>query len=156
MNRRAFLASTIAAFALDPERLLWRPGAKTISIPSRSPLTYSICDLFSLDGRCLFPHYNEQGTLTSRIIGYVPVKPKDEYWRQHVQTDGDIVTTGYDKMVDLTPLLRTIYGLPVASKTPVNCRKADSLLVGGAVRVNFVYNNPTDYACQPKSCLLTV
>lgn len=40
MNRRAFLAS-LTAFALDPERLLYRPGAKLISIPaSPAPLSY--------------------------------------------------------------------------------------------------------------------
>lgn len=34
MKRRAFLASLGAAFALDPERALWVPGAKTISVPA--------------------------------------------------------------------------------------------------------------------------
>jgi hypothetical protein len=37
MNRRGFLTSlgaAAAAFALDPERALWVPGAKTISIPA--------------------------------------------------------------------------------------------------------------------------
>lgn len=36
MNRRAFLASLGAAafVAPDAERLLWRPGARTISIPA--------------------------------------------------------------------------------------------------------------------------
>ena len=36
MNRRGFLQSAIAAasaLAVDPERLLWTPGAKTIFIP---------------------------------------------------------------------------------------------------------------------------
>ncbi len=32
MTRRALL-SLLAGAALDPERLLWRPGAKLISIP---------------------------------------------------------------------------------------------------------------------------
>jgi hypothetical protein len=32
-SRRAFLGSLLAAAALDPERLLWVPGAKLISIP---------------------------------------------------------------------------------------------------------------------------
>jgi hypothetical protein len=32
MTRRGLLAA-LAACALDPERLLWRPGAKLISIP---------------------------------------------------------------------------------------------------------------------------
>ena len=34
MNRRGFLASLIAGAVLDPERLLWVPGAKLISIPA--------------------------------------------------------------------------------------------------------------------------
>ena len=36
LSRRAFLglaATSAAAFALDPERLLWVPGAKTIFLP---------------------------------------------------------------------------------------------------------------------------
>lgn len=33
MNRRGFLAS-MAAFALDPERLVWTPDRKLISIPA--------------------------------------------------------------------------------------------------------------------------
>jgi hypothetical protein len=36
MNRRAFFASLLggtAAAAIDPERLLWTPGARLISIP---------------------------------------------------------------------------------------------------------------------------
>ena len=40
MNRRLFLGaigSVIAGATLDPERLLWRPGAKLVSIP-KAPL----------------------------------------------------------------------------------------------------------------------
>jgi len=37
INRRGFLASLAAAVFADPERLLWRPGAKTISIPKPAP-----------------------------------------------------------------------------------------------------------------------
>ena len=35
MNRRSFLSTMLGAgaFALDPERALWVPGAKLISIP---------------------------------------------------------------------------------------------------------------------------
>ncbi len=33
-TRRGFLAAVTAAFALDPERALWVPGAKMISIPA--------------------------------------------------------------------------------------------------------------------------
>ena len=41
VNRRGFLAALLgtgAAMTLDPERLLWRPGAKLISIPVKSDL----------------------------------------------------------------------------------------------------------------------
>src|SRR6266478_5393555 len=34
LNRRGFLGLLAAGLALDPERLLWRPGAKLISIPA--------------------------------------------------------------------------------------------------------------------------
>ncbi len=37
MNRRqmlGYLAAAVAGSTLDPERLLWRPGAKLISVPS--------------------------------------------------------------------------------------------------------------------------
>lgn len=33
MSRRSFLAAMAAAFVADPERLLWVPGQKLISIP---------------------------------------------------------------------------------------------------------------------------
>ena len=35
MNRRGFLATLAAAFVADPERLLWVPGRKLISIPPK-------------------------------------------------------------------------------------------------------------------------
>lgn len=41
MNRRGFLGALTAAVAgatLDPERLLWEPGKKLISIPKPKPL----------------------------------------------------------------------------------------------------------------------
>lgn len=34
MNRRLFLSSLLGAATLDPERLLWVPGRKLISIPT--------------------------------------------------------------------------------------------------------------------------
>jgi hypothetical protein len=40
MNRRSFLGAILASAVLDPERLLWRPGAKLISIPKpQAPVT---------------------------------------------------------------------------------------------------------------------
>ena len=50
MNRRLFLSS-LAALAstavLDPERLIWIPGNKAISIPSPSGLFFNV-DAFSV------------------------------------------------------------------------------------------------------------
>jgi hypothetical protein len=43
IGRRAFLglsSAALAAFALDPERLLWRPGARTIFLPSPSQVRF--------------------------------------------------------------------------------------------------------------------
>lgn len=40
MDRRGFISAllgTAGAMVLDPDRLLWRPGAKRISIPAPSP-----------------------------------------------------------------------------------------------------------------------
>ncbi len=41
MNRRGFLGGlfgTVAALTLDPEKLLWVPGKKLISIPKRNQI----------------------------------------------------------------------------------------------------------------------
>lgn len=34
IGRRGFISSMIGAMVLDPDRMLWVPGAKTISIPN--------------------------------------------------------------------------------------------------------------------------
>lgn len=39
MTRRGFIAAFAAAVALDPEKLLWRPGEKLISIPAPPKLS---------------------------------------------------------------------------------------------------------------------
>jgi hypothetical protein len=41
MNRRNFLGALLAGAILDPERLLWRPGAKLISIPRPPALAFT-------------------------------------------------------------------------------------------------------------------
>jgi hypothetical protein len=40
VNRRSFLAVLAAAFVGDPERLLWLPGKKLISIPAEPRLIH--------------------------------------------------------------------------------------------------------------------
>jgi hypothetical protein len=39
MNRRGFITTLLAGAVLDPERLLWTPGKKLISIPPAIPYT---------------------------------------------------------------------------------------------------------------------
>lgn len=48
MTRRALLASLAAAFVLDPERLLWKPGAKLISVPA--PPFLAVGDIVTFGG----------------------------------------------------------------------------------------------------------
>lgn len=58
MNRRGFLATFAAVAAgvvLDPERLLWLPGAKTIFLPAPKPTlatseALTIGDVFTIEG----------------------------------------------------------------------------------------------------------
>lgn len=57
MNRRAFLGmlgAAVAGATLDPERLLWRPAAKLISIPTPR-LTLDDIDLEKIRRRYLGP-----------------------------------------------------------------------------------------------------
>lgn len=54
MNRRGFLSlfgAVAAAAALDPERLLWVPGAKVISIPKPRVITFEPGDIITITGR---------------------------------------------------------------------------------------------------------
>jgi hypothetical protein len=57
MNRRAFLttlAAGLAGAALDPERLLWVPGKKTIFLPPLRPIAAQgflrAGDIFTING----------------------------------------------------------------------------------------------------------
>jgi len=72
MNRRSFLAALSAAFVADPERLLWRPGAKLISVPKprvkpfRIPVQISRSDCFGgfeLPDPPPFPGYKNMSLL---------------------------------------------------------------------------------------------
>ena len=43
MNRRELLSSLLAAFVIDPERLLWVPGQKHISLPTKKEIIGILC-----------------------------------------------------------------------------------------------------------------
>lgn len=60
MNRRGFLGllgAAVTGAVLDPEKLLWRPGAKVISIPkveipeiALSPISFDVGDVITIEG----------------------------------------------------------------------------------------------------------
>ncbi len=49
LNRRGFLAAIAAAVTLDPEKLLWVPGKKLISIPAPAPNFETLYTPFTID-----------------------------------------------------------------------------------------------------------
>lgn len=64
MNRRSFLQTLVAGItaAQDPEKLLWEPGKRLISIPKTvviqpRPVTLNVGDIFTIAGRyAVNPH----------------------------------------------------------------------------------------------------
>lgn len=68
MNRCGFLSTLAAGFAIDPEKLLWRPGAKMISIPA-APKVHQINI-----------HYISSIDLSTRTVVFnrdIDIKPGD-------------------------------------------------------------------------------
>jgi hypothetical protein len=52
VNRRGFLAAALGALAYDPERALWTPGKKLISIPRPVDLyAFALRELNRMPGR---------------------------------------------------------------------------------------------------------
>lgn len=45
ISRRSFFSAAAAALSLDPERLLWVPGAKLYSIPKPQPRTHAVISI---------------------------------------------------------------------------------------------------------------
>jgi hypothetical protein len=68
MQRRTFLASLIATAVLDPERLLWVPGRKTISIPS--PREWLWINLRETQATGLF---SNGGRFPGDVVTYMPL-----------------------------------------------------------------------------------
>jgi hypothetical protein len=77
MNRRGFLAAVAGAFVADPEKLLWTPGAKLISIPAPSkvviPEGWAPAVDYSCFGipSCLYYH-SEKGVYREFLLGFHP------------------------------------------------------------------------------------
>jgi hypothetical protein len=77
MKRRAFLATLAAAaagLALDPERALWVPGAKTIFLPTPpptvvSPVALTRGDIFTMSG--VFSVHPQTGQILNHLQQFV-------------------------------------------------------------------------------------
>lgn len=75
LSRRGFLSSLAAAFILDPEKLLWKPGAKLISVPVPSVIEpgYSVADVVYAQLELVRPHLE---VLFSRNMNYENLFPQ--------------------------------------------------------------------------------
>lgn len=76
LGRRGFISSLLAAAVLDPERLLWVPGRKMISISK--PRAVEVGDIVSFDG-----FQSKEVWIVTGIDGLnrwwmKPIKPKPE------------------------------------------------------------------------------
>ncbi len=72
MNRRGFLAALAGAMVLDPERLLWKPGTKLISVPRIPPpelwgIAYYYVSGNAGPGKFSTPNVNQGGHVYSPI-----------------------------------------------------------------------------------------
>lgn len=89
-SRRSFFALLAAAFVLDPERLLWKPGAKLISVPAPLPgviygvqfeLWHSAADIATLYHQAIeVLRRNVGAPLDSRFLRY----SYEPYWGQEI------------------------------------------------------------------------
>lgn len=77
MNRRAFLqlsSAAVAAFALDPEQLLWVPGRKTIVDLGPSPLRHVMyCDWAPFESAFAYQRYIFTRVDDRMVGGYISV-----------------------------------------------------------------------------------
>ena len=88
MKRRGFLAALAASLTLDPERALWVPGAKLISVPKPVPLPVSGISLMremmqlEYDAYC----YMSKGHLFYALEARANVLPDRGQLRRHDPT----------------------------------------------------------------------
>lgn len=71
MNRRGFLSALIAAgtaAAIDPERLLWTPGKKLVSIPSYRRGPFRVGVDFSTDIPFFSPYHQGVIAIANRLV----------------------------------------------------------------------------------------
>jgi hypothetical protein len=131
MNRRLFLqlgAAAAAGFALDPERLLWRPGAKTIFLPPpKAPgLVLDVAGGMRLQKGDII-------TITDNGYGW-PVMAMNPLTRQPThQLQQFIVTndaTGPTITVDALHPSRATRLMPMVSRGPRRRGRAQPLHVG--------------------------
>lgn len=74
----SFLGAAAATAVLDPERLLWVPGKKLISIPQGNTTDWfdvpsgspKILRYLDIGGQTIFPVYGTDGTLLNQSVAY--------------------------------------------------------------------------------------
>lgn len=93
MQRRTFLASLIATAVLDPERLLWVPGQKTISIPA--PREWIWINLRETRDGGLF---SNGGRYPNDYLSYVPVDELDPVCAKAFDNFKDFCVLNFGKL----------------------------------------------------------
>ena len=89
MNRRGFLA-LLAGAVLDPERLLWVPGRKVISIPAKlPPLTVHLYMDLTDWQRCFLDHVLKGNV---KIAIYPRRNGKTALLREWIRSHPDAIT----------------------------------------------------------------
>lgn len=78
MNRRSFLSLLSTAMVLDPERLLWIPGKKTIFIPPAPPLSEVVAvQLWGTSDGCTFSLLRSFTTMATGCSLCVPLSAEE-------------------------------------------------------------------------------
>ena len=70
LDRRGFLALVGATFAIDPERLMWTPGKKLISIPTATlePTMDDLREYWRHTAKAIADKYDQQACI--RYFGH--------------------------------------------------------------------------------------
>jgi hypothetical protein len=101
MTRRALLATLAAAFVLDPERLLWKPGAKLISVPAPPFLELGDIVMFQgIQGRFIVTQEARSRLTLGDARFNMLAGPSNEAWRRYGLPMCNLYTTGEFPIID--------------------------------------------------------
>lgn len=142
MNRRGFLGligAAVAGSVLDPEKLLWKPGAKVISIPTlvvpeievpREFLT--VGDIFTMEG--FYRHNPRTGKPMEGLQQFVCIHDYTPGKDMHLKYFPSIIPSGQYANVTKTPVKhsRRVRKVPYSEQQKM-----------AVSRIEVIYGQPT-------------